>query len=100
MANDCECGHPRIRHVQDGTGWTCVVCAFEIKEGINPNRKTVCTRKQNFKLSQYERDQAMAASKESYPQHIVCAICFFEWMNHAGYLCPTGDDTFLPLLDA
>jgi len=99
------CQHPPIRHVSDGTGYTCLVCAFLAEEykrhpelywgKIHP----VCTLKFEFKLSRREREQAMAAYKATFPPHTVCAECYCIWQAHHGMLCPTGDSTFLPLLD-
>jgi hypothetical protein len=92
------CSHPPIRHVQDGTGWTCIVCEFEVRERLN-DRIRVCTTAQVFKLTQTEREQATRGAKDSYPPRTVCAQCSYTWESHLGFLCPNGDDTFLPLLD-
>lgn len=92
-----RCGHARIRHVQDGLGSTCLVClALYRNPGMAGN---VCTERMTFKLSQTEREQAARASKETYPPRTICAVCECEWTQHMGFLCPSGDDTFLPLLD-
>lgn len=95
QCNICE--HPPIRHVREGNSWTCLVCVLMVREGM---KKEVCTQQMNFKLSQHEREQAMDADKASYPPRIICAQCFYSWEQHVGYLCPSGDDTFLPLLTA
>ena len=92
-----DCGHPKIRHVQDGLGMTCLVCDFLQREKQLSGK--VCTRVFQFKLSQVEREQAARAAKDTFPPHTVCAICTYEWQQHMGMLCPNGDDTFLPLLD-
>ena len=106
VAGQCPvCHHAPIRHVEDGTGATCIVCLkgqqYVLEgmtaPGIVPGR--VCTMKFEFKLSKREREQAVAADKGSYEQHKVCAECYCEWMAHEGYLCPTGDSTFRPLLE-
>ena len=35
VAGQCPvCQHPPIRHVQDGTGWTCIVCLFVAGEAV------------------------------------------------------------------
>lgn len=91
-----DCHHPPLRHISDGTGVTCLVCNFMAKER---GAGFVCTRKFEFKLSQREREQAMRADKGTFPQRTICAECNCEWVMHTGYLCPTGDSTFLPLLD-
>ena len=95
----CECGHPRIRHMSDGYGWVCQICMF-LNMQDSSTYNNVCTRPQLFKLSQREREQAARAAKDSYPPHTVCVMCGYEWLQHMGYLCPSGDDTFLPLLDS
>lgn len=95
--DSCDlCNHPPIRHIPDGSGWTCLVCQLLVREGI---QKQVCTKQQSFKLSASEREQAMRAPKDSYPEKIVCASCYYTWQQHHGYLCPSGDDTFVPLLE-
>jgi hypothetical protein len=97
VAGQCPiCNHPPIRHVPDGIGATCIVCAFMATQG--PLRQ-ICTLKFEFKLSQREREQAEKADKGSWQPHVICVNCDCEWMAHSGYLCPTGDSTFLPLLD-
>ena len=71
VAGQCPaCHHPPIRHVQDGTGYTCVVCAFMLEEALVQALRgnvvkieRVCTLKFEFKLSQHEREQAMVADK-------------------------------------
>ena len=102
MMGQCPlCLHPPIRHVEDGTGATCLICAW-LAEQDRKNYKLprhVCTVKFNFKLSKHEREQAERADKASYPPRTVCAECYCYWEAHSGYLCPTGDSTFLPLLD-
>jgi hypothetical protein len=93
------CQHPPIRHVSDGTGTTCIICAFlAAQEPWKVNHK-ICTLKFEFKLSLREREQAEIADKGSWPQTQLCAECDCEWRAHHGYLCPTGDSTFVPLLD-
>ena len=59
----------------------------------------ICTLKFEFKLSRHEREQAALADKGSYEPMTVCAACDCEWRSHQGYLCPTGDSTFIPVLD-
>jgi hypothetical protein len=100
------CHHPPIQHKPDGTGTTCVVCAFMLEESLVQALRgnvvrvpRVCTLKFEFKLSQREREQAALADKESYPPKTVCVECDCAWEAHQGYLCPTGDSTFVPLLD-
>lgn len=96
------CQHPPIRHVTDGTGTTCVVCLYMAERDRVEARlpRKVCTLGFQFKLSLREREQAAKADKGSYPQGTICIECMCEWRAHEGYLCPTGDSTFLPLLDA
>lgn len=96
---NCQtCGHAPIMHIQDGPLTICRVCKLLYDEGsIN----TVCLNQFRFKLPRVEREQAARADKDSYPPHTICAVedCGFEWQQHMGYLCPSGDSTFLPLLD-
>lgn len=91
------CMHPPIRHIDDGTGTTCLVCLSLYSYGTGSGR--VCTLKFEFRLSQSEREQAIKADKEMYPQRTTCANCFHYWMQHDGMLCPSGDSTFIPLLE-
>jgi hypothetical protein len=102
------CQHAPIRHVRDGTGYSCLVCLFLAEQAVMdaaagrpafPPPGGVCTVGFQFKLSQREREQAASADKGSWPPRQVCAACFCEWQQHEGYLCPTGDSTFVPLLD-
>jgi hypothetical protein len=100
------CHHPPIRHVPDGSGHTCVVCQFLAQQtlenalrGLPVHPVTICTAGFKFKLSQREREQAAVADKNSYPAKTVCAECDCTWESHMGYLCPTGDSTFVPLLE-
>jgi hypothetical protein len=107
VAGQCPlCHHPPIQHVPDGTGATCVVCAFLLEEALVQALRGnvvkiqhVCTLQFAFKLSQREREQAALADKGSYPPRTICAECDCYWEAHKGYLCPTGDSTFVPLLD-
>ena len=104
-----DCHHPPLRHVPDGLGATCVVCAFELRElllkataGVllqTTRIPKICTRKFEFHIQGREREQAMLADKGSYEPHTVCILCACEWMQHLGYLCPTGDSLFVPLLE-
>lgn len=100
---ECDlCGHPPIRHIQDGRSWYCLVCESLVRNGVRLNGllATLCTQQMNFKLSEHERAQASIADKASYPPRTICAECFYEWEEHMGYLCPSGDSTFIPLLNA
>ena len=109
VAGQCPvCHHPPIRHVPDGTGITCLVCQLMAHEAINAvlagspytiRIPKICTLKFEFKLSQREREQAMAASKDAHPARTICAECNCAWEAHAGWLCPTGDSTFMPLVE-
>lgn len=99
MNNCLGCGHPKIRHIQDGLRIDCIVCVHLLREDATFNRP-VCHVKFNFKLSESEREQAAAANKESFDRHIKCAVCLGEWQEHMGYLCPSGDSTFMPLLES
>lgn len=89
------CGHAPIRHVEDGTGATCLVCLAGRQLGFT---QSVCTLKFEFKLSKREREQAELADKGSYAPRTMCAVCYCYWEAHSGYLCPSGDSTFLPYL--
>jgi hypothetical protein len=67
----------------------------------------ICTRRFQFKLSFTERMQAMAADKASFDQKTLCAaigpdgqICNHEWRQHWGYLCPSGDSLFVPVIES
>jgi len=107
VAGQCPvCHHPPIQHKPDGMGVSCLVCVFmaerAVEDAVNGyvvNIPKVCTLKFEFKLSQREREQAVLADKGSYPPKTVCAECDTTWEAHMGYLCPTGDSTFVPLLD-
>jgi hypothetical protein len=91
------CGHAPIMHDgETGNEGECRICKFLVGQG---QTKKVCNMRFQFKLSYEERYQASKASKDSYPMHTVCTECGFEWCQHRGYLCPSGDSTFLPLLD-
>lgn len=92
-----ECAHPPIQHVIDGKTSVCLVCILLARE--NPSLR-VCVQRMNFKLSQHEREQAAKADRESYPAEATCANCFYNWAQHTGYLCPTGDSTFIIFIDA
>lgn len=111
-----DCGHPPIRHKADGLTATCLVCLFILEDQLRNaadhsdargiNIAKVCTRRFKFRLSEHERVQAMAADKQSYPERTVCIAvdadgntCGVEWMAHHGYLCPSGDSTFVPLIN-
>ena len=101
---ECDiCHHPPIHHIPDDSGsWICLVCEMLVRTGSVIEGKLVvsaCRKQMNFKLSQDERDQAAKAPRDSFPPHIVCGSCFFTFEQHRGFLCPTGDDTFIPLLD-
>jgi hypothetical protein len=102
------CHHPPIRHVPDGTGYTCLVCAYTLEQAVLEAARTgsfahavprVCTVGFQFKLPQREREQAATADKNSFAPKTVCAVCTCHWEAHQGYLCPTGDSTFVLLLD-
>lgn len=96
------CGHPPIHHMEDGPGATCMVCSFMALKAVDLGLKKVmpiCTRRFPFKLSLAERIQAMAGDKSSYEQERICAICNCHWKQHWGFLCVTGDSTFVPVLD-
>lgn len=104
--NCSNCGHLPIHHVQDGLHTTCRACQLLANEGAivygkRWNQSMVCHNRFRFKLSRVEREQAARADKGSYPMHTICAQpdCAFEWCQHMGYLCPSGDSTFIPLLD-
>lgn len=98
VAGQCPiCYHPPIRHIEDGTGHTCLVCLYLASSG---NTNKICTLKFEFKLSTREMEQARIADKGSYPPRTVCAECYCTWESHEGYLCPTGDSTFVPDLDS
>jgi hypothetical protein len=96
------CQHPPIRHLEDGTGHTCIVCLWMAAEAAKSGHESnkVCTLKFEFRLSKREREQAVLADKESYPPMTICAECWCDWRAHEGYLCPTGDSTFVPDLDS
>jgi hypothetical protein len=71
------------------------------------NRLSVCHHRFNFQLSEREReiascvgmgrDKAIALMSE-YDRWDKCAVCFEEWQSHLGYLCPSGDSTFVKLV--
>jgi hypothetical protein len=102
-----DCHHPPLRHVPDGLGATCIVCAWEMQEAFKrlangddakmPQR--ICTRRFTFRIQGKEREQAMMADKNSWAAHDVCIECGCEWMQHFGWLCPTGDTLFVKLID-
>jgi hypothetical protein len=99
-----QCGDAPIQHIGDGYGGhTCLTCIARAnlrKQGnILPGYSGICTMGFGFKLSLREREQASRASKDAYPMHTVCIECGMEWCQHTGYLCPSGDSTFIPLLE-
>lgn len=95
----CEkCGHVPIRHIEG----TCLVCLFlneQIKAGAIVHRKYagICTERFTFHLSEQERTQAKMASPDAYKQDDICSNCGQYWVMHEGYLCPSGDSTFILL---
>lgn len=103
---NCQaCGHAPIMHVQDGLYTVCRVCYLLADEGQlqrMTGRLTICTNQFKFHLPRVEREQAARADKDSFPPHTVCAVpdCGFEWQQHMGYLCPSGDSTFVPLIES
>jgi hypothetical protein len=95
---ECEtCGHAPILHVPDGPCLGCIGQAG-MQDKLTESTQ-VCTKRFTFQLSQREREQAIKADKESYPQWTVCVMCGAWWCQHKGYLCVTGDSTFLPYLE-
>jgi hypothetical protein len=97
------CHHPPIQHIEDGARATCLICSFlAMKSAEYGHAKIphICTRKFQFKLSLAERTQAMAASKASFEQKQLCAVCNCEWRQHWGYLCPSGDSLFVPVIES
>lgn len=102
------CLHPKIRHIKDGSGSTCIVCTWIVEQkkkgqpvvGMGgPPHGGTCTRRFTFMLNQAEREQAQKAPKDSFEPWIMCAVCYYNWQQHEGFLCPSGDSTFIPLLD-
>lgn len=110
VAGQCPvCHHPPIHHRPDGTGATCAVCVFLAEQAVKEMAERgifqttvikICTLKFQFKLSQREREQAEVADKASWPPKTVCAECDCLWEAHKGYLCPTGDSTFVPVIES
>jgi hypothetical protein len=97
------CGHTPIMHIQDGTTTVCRLCHFLNDQGQlerYTGLRLICMREFKFKLSRVEREQAAKADRETYKPHTICADCDYEWQQHMGYLCPSGDSTFVPLLDS
>lgn len=96
------CGHAPVLHVPDGLGSaTCVACVMLRSSGNQDTAFTgICTEKFVFKLTRSEMEQAMVASKDSYPQRTECIECGMDWLMHKGYLCPDGNSTFVPLVNS
>jgi hypothetical protein len=104
-----KCHHPPLRHVPDGLGTTCLVCLWELQELIKRSAHgllsgqervpRVCTQRFEFTIQGREREQAMRAYKEAFEPHTVCIQCACDWQQHMGYLCPSGDTLFVPLLE-
>jgi len=74
VAGQCPiCQHPPIRHVADGTGYSCLVCLFLAEQAVREAASgravrppgPVCTLHFEFRLSQREREQAAAAMPQS-----------------------------------
>lgn len=101
---ECDlCGHAPIKHIPDGLkGWKCLVCELMVAKQIiiGGFLPTLCTQQMKFQLSAEEREQAAKADRGSFPPHVVCAMCLHTWEGHMGFLCPTGDSTFVVMLDA
>lgn len=92
------CGHAPIMHEgESGNEGECQICKFLMIQG---KVAIVCNMRFQFKLTWAERHYAMKGDKNSFPMHTVCAECAFEWCQHKGFLCPSGDSTFLPLLES
>lgn len=92
-----DCGHAPIMHHEEHG---CIVCFWLIsnKDAIVPHKPTrVCKTEFKFKLSLEERTQAMIANPQDFEQEEICASCGMYWMQHHGYLCPSGDSTFTKL---
>lgn len=113
MTSCPNCGHPPIRHVQDGLRHDCAVCVLLATEAAinNPNGHIppVCHVRFNFRLSEREREQATVGCNtfegrvrymDMHPRHAKCAVCFCDWQEHMGYLCPSGDSVFVLLLES
>jgi hypothetical protein len=97
------CQHAPIQHQQDGVGHACRVCLFMLGHDIREkgfSRRSICHLQFLFRLSPWEREQAMAAYKASFPPRSTCAVCYCSWEAHWGMLCPTGDSTFELLLES
>ncbi len=60
----------------------------------------ICTVRFEFKLTEAEREQAEKADKGSFERWTMCGVCYYTWEQHSGFLCPSGDSTFVPLLDS
>lgn len=69
---------------------------WEVGQAIR-RKGNECRHVFDFKLTPAEREQAMKADKMAFEQDDLCAQCGLEWMQHSGYLCPSGDSTFVLL---
>jgi hypothetical protein len=91
-----SCGHFKSRHIP-GAG--CEVCAFMIaKKWGFAAPAHVCRETFKSRLSQRERDQARAVSKDSYGGQTKCATCYEIWWAHDGLICPNGETLFVALI--
>lgn len=48
-------------------------------------------------LSRREKEQAILAPKDSYPERMPCLSCGYFWMQHKGNLCPAQPGGLLPV---
>ena len=96
------CGHFKAQHTHFGCQTCRKLLALAKREPSAAPYVTVpyiCKQQFRFKLSLNDREQAAKFdNKTQYENRALCAVCFYEWMEHTGYLCPTGDSTFVPAI--
>ena len=83
-------------HMEEGFSTVCRVCWLLYDQGVV---KTICIRSFKFKIPKAEREAAARADRGAYPPRTRCAVCYADWEQHMGYLCPSGDSVFIPFVN-
>jgi hypothetical protein len=85
-------------HIQDGLTTVCRVCKLLSDRGVVPGQR-ICHNQFVFKIPRAEREAAARADRGAYPPRTRCAVCYADWEQHMGYLCPSGDSIFVPFVN-
>jgi len=104
-----DCGHWRALHVE-GHCLQCVkLASMALDPRFNKTEREVakrgvptsgcCHRRFKSPLSDQEREQAIKMDRTLYDPRQRCAVCGMEWMSHTGYLCPSGETTWIALAE-